>query len=135
MELCIEPWLISCKKTKFLLIFQRKKKEIEQRFHVSFDPGVPGEPVKVIFENKDITSLVRTEEIAKLTSNLAAEPIIRDFIKPCQRDFMQAPGLIADGRDMGTVIFLMQTQNLPYCFSRRKSQKTTNTVEKTGFGG
>ena len=79
--------------------------EIEQRFHVSFDPGIPGEPVKVIFENKDITSLVRTEEIAKLTSNLAAEPIIRDFIKPCQRDFMQAPGLIADGRDMGTVIF------------------------------
>ena len=82
-------------------IFNEKKEEIEQRFHVSFDPGVPGEPVKVIFEGKDITSLVRTEEIAKLTSNLAAEPIIRDFIKPCQRDFMQAPGLIADGRDMG----------------------------------
>ena len=85
--------------------FKEKKEEIEQRFHVSFDPGIPGEPVKVIFENKDITPLVRTEEIAKLTSNLAAEPIIRDFIKPCQRDFMQAPGLIADGRDMGTVIF------------------------------
>ena len=84
---------------------QKKQKEIEKRFHVSFDPGVPGEPVKVIFEDKDITSLVRTEEIAKFTSNLAAEPIIREFIKPCQRDFMQAPGLIADGRDMGTVIF------------------------------
>ena len=46
-----------------------------------------------------------TEEMAKFTSNLAAEPIIREFIKPCQRDFMIQPGLIADGRDMGTVIF------------------------------
>ena len=80
--------------------FKEQREDIEKRFHVSFDPGVPGEPVKVLFEDKDITSLVRTEEIAKLTSNLAAEPIIRDFIKPCQRDFMQAPCLIADGRDM-----------------------------------
>jgi len=36
---------------------------------------------------------------------LAADPMIRDFIKPCQRDFKRHPGLIADGRDMGTVIF------------------------------
>ena len=46
-------------------IFDEKKEEIEKKFHVSFDPGIPGEPVKVIFENKDITSLVRNEEIAK----------------------------------------------------------------------
>ena len=85
--------------------FNEKKEEIEKKFHVTFNPGIPGEPVKVIFDNEDITSFVRTEEIAKLTSNLAAEPIIRDFIKPCQRHFMKAPGLIADGRDMGTVIF------------------------------
>ena len=62
--------------------------------------------MKVIFENKDITSLVRLKRWAcKLDSNLAAEPIIRDFIKLVRVDFMQAPGLIADGRDMGTVIF------------------------------
>ena len=85
--------------------FQDKRNEIKKRFLVSFDPGVPGEPVRVLFENKDITSIVRTVEMAKLTSNLAAEPTIREFIKPCQRDFMTLPGLIADGRDMGTVIF------------------------------
>ena len=85
--------------------FFLKKDEIKSSFKVSFDPGTPGEPVRVLFENEDITSIVRTEEMAKLTSNLAAEPIIRDFIKPCQRDFMILPGLIADGRDMGTVIF------------------------------
>jgi len=85
--------------------FEENKDLLKERFKVSFDPGTPGEPVRVLFENNDITSTVRTEEMAKLTSNLAAEPIIREFIKPAQRDFMKAPGLIADGRDMGTVIF------------------------------
>ena len=85
--------------------FEENRNFLKERFIVSFDPGTPGEPVKVMFENKDITSIVRTEEMAKLTSTLAAEPVIREFIKPCQRDFMKLPGLIADGRDMGTVIF------------------------------
>jgi len=85
--------------------FEENQNLLKERFKVSFDPGIPGEPVKVIFANEDITSIVRTEEIAKLTSTLAAEPLIREFIKPCQRDFMKLPGLIADGRDMGTVIF------------------------------
>ena len=85
--------------------FEENKDQLKERFKVSFDPGTPVEPLRVFFENNDITSTVRTEEMAKLTSNLAAEPIIREFIKPAQRDFMKAPGLIADGRDMGTVIF------------------------------
>ena len=42
-------------------------------FKVS-DPGIPGEPVKVIFNKEDITSKIRTEEIAKITSTLATEP-------------------------------------------------------------
>jgi cytidylate kinase len=85
--------------------FEENRNLLKERFRVSFDLGTPGEPVKVMFENKDITSIVRTEEMAKLTSTLAVEPVIREFIKPCQRDFMKSPGLIADGRDMGTVIF------------------------------
>tara|TARA_B100001093_G_C26678243_1_gene949267 strand:- start:333 stop:995 length:663 start_codon:yes stop_codon:yes gene_type:complete len=85
--------------------FEENQNILKTRFKVSFDPGTPGEPVRVIFENQDITPIVRTEEMAKLTSDLAAEPSIREFIKPCQREFMTPPGLIADGRDMGTVIF------------------------------
>jgi len=79
--------------------------KIKKDFIVHFDAGVPGEPVKIYFQNKDITTQVRTEEVAKKTSILAANPYVRAFIKPCQRDFMIMPGLIADGRDMGTVIF------------------------------
>ena len=85
--------------------FDEKANEIKKMFKVSFDPGIPGEPVKVIFNKEDITSKIRTEEIAKITSTLATEPKIREFIKPCQREFMISPGLIADGRDMGSVVF------------------------------
>ena len=85
--------------------FDKNQKYIKENFKVKFDPGIIGEPVKVIFNDRDITKKVRTEEIARETSNLAADPRIRSFIKPCQREFMALPGLIADGRDMGTVIF------------------------------
>ena len=85
--------------------FEENKEFIKESFIVTFDPGIVGEPVKVIFNDNDITNKVRTEEIAKKTSDLATLPMIREFIKPCQRDFMTLPGLIADGRDMGTVIF------------------------------
>jgi len=85
--------------------FEKNKELIKENFRVKFDPGTIGEPVRVIFNDNDITNKVRTEEIAKKTSDLAAEPLIREFIKPCQRNFMSLPGLIADGRDMGTVIF------------------------------
>ncbi len=85
--------------------FEKNKELIKENFRVKFDPGTIGEPVRVIFNDNDITKKVRTEEIAKKTSDLATEPLIREFIKPCQRHFMSLPGLIADGRDMGTVIF------------------------------
>ena len=115
--------------------FQENKDLIKNRFNVSFDPGTPGEPVRVLFENNDITSIVRTEEIAKLTSNLAAESIIRQFIKPCQREFMMAPGLIADGRDMGTVIFsdaehkIFLTASLEERAKRRQTQLKRQGLE------
>ena len=108
--------------------FEEKKDYIKKNFMVKFDPGTAGEPVKVIFNNTDITKEVRTEEIAKKTSDLAADPIIREFIKPCQRDFMKKPGLIADGRDMGTVIFrdakykIFLTASLEERAKRRKVQ-------------
>ena len=108
--------------------FEQNKSFVKENFIVNFDPGVVGEPVKVIFKDEDITNKVRTEEIAKKTSDLATEPSIRDFIKPCQRDFMQPPGLIADGRDMGTVIFkdartkIFLTASLEERAKRRKVQ-------------
>ena len=115
--------------------FDEKANEIKKMFKVSFDPGIPGEPVKVIFNKEDITSKIRTEEIAKITSTLAIEPKIREFIKPCQREFMISPGLIADGRDMGTVIFadakykIFLTASIEERAKRRQTQLKRHGLE------
>ena len=85
--------------------FKHKKDEFLRDFEVSFQVGSLGEPVSVFLGEEDITNLVRTEEIAEKTSAFSSLKVIRDFIRPCQRAFKQPPGLIADGRDMGTVIF------------------------------
>ena len=85
--------------------FLKNKDDLIKDFEVTFQIGSVGEPVSVFLKDTDITNLVRTEEIAEKTSALSSLKVIRDFIRPCQRAFKQPPGLIADGRDMGTVIF------------------------------
>jgi len=85
--------------------FLKHKEDLLKDFEVNFQIGSLGEPVSVFLKGEDITSVVRTEEIAERTSEFSSLKEIRDFIKPCQRGFKQQPGLIADGRDMGTVIF------------------------------
>ena len=66
---------------------------------VRFDQG------RVWFEDADITSLIRTEEVAAMASKVAAIPAVREALLARQRAFAQPPGLVADGRDMGTVVF------------------------------
>ena len=61
--------------------------------------------MQVILEGEDVTSKLRTEETGALASKVAAIPTVRTALLARQQDFQQAPGLIADGRDMGTVVF------------------------------
>lgn len=59
----------------------------------------------VMLDEKDISDEIRLENISILASKISAMPIIRDLVFDFQRSFIQEPGLIADGRDMGTVVF------------------------------
>ncbi|MEY4762084.1 MAG: hypothetical protein RLZZ200_1940 [Pseudomonadota bacterium] len=54
---------------------------------------------------EDITGLIRTEEAGMGASRVAAYPVVREALLQRQRDFARVPGLVADGRDMGTVVF------------------------------
>ena len=60
---------------------------------------------KIFYKDNDITSLIRNEEIAKVASRLSALSETRESLIDIQRNFMQGSNLIADGRDMGTVVF------------------------------
>ncbi len=72
---------------------------------VSFQPTQEGEPVRVLLAGEDVTSDIRTEETGDGASRVAVIQAVRDALLQRQRDFRQAPGLVADGRDMGTVVF------------------------------
>ncbi|KPK10288.1 MAG: cytidylate kinase [Acidithiobacillales bacterium SG8_45] len=65
----------------------------------------PGAIATVILDGKEVGDLLRTEEIGELASRIAALPSIRAALLARQRQFQIAPGLVADGRDMGTTIF------------------------------
>ena len=60
---------------------------------------------KIFYEDTDITSSIRNEEIAKVASELSALSDTRKSLIDIQRNFMPSNNLIADGRDMGTVVF------------------------------
>ena len=60
---------------------------------------------RVLVDDLDLTDEIRTEDMGVLASRVAALPAVRTAILAVQRDFAQAPGLVADGRDMGTVVF------------------------------
>ena len=60
---------------------------------------------KIVLEGEEVTRLIRTEEVGGVASKIAALPRVREALLRRQRAFRQEPGLIADGRDMGTVVF------------------------------
>ena len=60
---------------------------------------------KVFIGSKDITDLIRSELIGKFASQIAKSELIREKILGLQKSFFKPPGLVADGRDMGTVVF------------------------------
>lgn len=61
--------------------------------------------LQVILEGEDVSNEIRTEDVGNTASQAAAFPRVREALLRRQRAFRVAPGLIADGRDMGTVVF------------------------------
>jgi len=59
----------------------------------------------IYLDGEDITELIRNEKIGAQASQVAAIPVVREALLARQRAFLVEPGLIADGRDMGTVVF------------------------------
>lgn len=79
--------------------------DLAEHLDVSFRAAALGEPAAVILEGHDISAAVRSEEAGGYASRVAVHPAVRRALHQRQRDFAQLPGLVADGRDMGTVVF------------------------------
>ncbi len=79
--------------------------EISNRINNEISFSFNENDVSILHKDKDITSLLRSETTAKIASELSALTKTREDLLTIQRDFYNQDGLVADGRDMGTVVF------------------------------
>lgn len=82
---------------------EQKLAEMAQKLDLVF--SVEKDELLVILEGVDVSTLIRSEQAGNAASKVAALPLVRAALLDRQRAFCQSPGLITDGRDMGTVVF------------------------------
>jgi CMP/dCMP kinase len=78
--------------------------QLAGRFNIRFGSSESGDEL-VWLDDQDVTRAIRTEEAGNDASKVAALPVVRAALLERQRRFAAPPGLVADGRDMGTVVF------------------------------
>lgn len=76
-----------------------------QSTRIRFQPSEDGHDTRVLVNGHDATDELRTETAGAAASAIASIPSVRQALVDLQLGFRKAPGLVADGRDMGTVIF------------------------------
>ena len=72
---------------------------------VQFIAAEAGQGQKIILEGEEVTDAIRNEYVGAGASQVASLPAVREALLQRQRAFREMPGLVADGRDMGTVVF------------------------------
>lgn len=72
---------------------------------VQFIASPDGQGQRIVLEGEDVTDSIRNEQIGAGASQAASLPAVRESLLQRQRAFQESPGLVADGRDMGTVVF------------------------------
>lgn len=83
--------------------------KLAENLNVEFKVAGAGSLVNVILDGENVTDEIRTEEAGNAASLVAPIVAVRNALFSRQKAFHKAPGLIADGRDMGTVVFPQAT--------------------------
>ena len=108
--------------------------EIYNKSDISFESG---KPYSVILNGKDVSMLIRSQMGSDFASKLGQIPEIRDILLEGQRAYRRQPGLVADGRDMGTTVFpdaslkIFLTASVQERANRRYKQLITKGIDAT----
>jgi 3-phosphoshikimate 1-carboxyvinyltransferase len=78
---------------------EKRLAQLATNLDLHFPPG------QILMGDQDVTETLRLEEVGALASKVSAFPLVRAALRTLQLSFHKVPGLVADGRDMGTVIF------------------------------
>nr|MBF0681707.1 (d)CMP kinase [Pseudomonas sp.] len=80
-------------------------KALAAHLDVQFGAAEDGHGMTIVLEGEVVTEAIRNEVVGAGASQVAALPAVREALLQRQKAFREAPGLVADGRDMGTVVF------------------------------
>ena len=85
--------------------FKLDNDEIKKKINEEIKFELKNMNIEIIYRSKNISDDIRTEDIAKLASKLSSKEEVRQSLYDTQRNFYSSKGLVADGRDMGTLVF------------------------------
>ena len=89
---------------------------------------------KVFVNNEDFTEKIRTEKVAILASNIAKDQRARDMLEKYQRNYLADPGLVADGRNMGTKVFFKADMKFYLTASvEKRAERRLNQLKDQGI--
>ena len=92
--------------------------------------------VNVLLGGMDVSHLIRTQEVADAASKVAVFPQVRAALLQLQQDFAKNDGLIADGRDMGTVVFPdAQVKLFLDASAEERAKRRYNQLQNKGISG
>ena len=105
--------------------------EIATNLDIKFQSTATG--TQVMLDREDVSQTIRTERVGEYASKVAAIPELRTALLARQRAFAQAPGLVADGRDMATSIF-PEAQAKIYLTASAESRAQRRVKQLQGMG-
>ncbi len=89
----------------------------------------------VILEGEDVSNIIRQESVGELASQVAVLQPVRDALLARQQAFAESPGLVADGRDMGTVVFTAAPLKIYLTASaEERARRRFEQLKQKGFG-
>ena len=104
---------------------------IATNLDIRFETGTSG--IQIFLDNEDVSEMIRTEQVGEYASKVAAIPVLRTALFERQRTFAQAPGLVADGRDMATTVF-PEAQAKIYLTASAESRAERRVKQLQGMG-
>ena len=104
---------------------------IATNLDIRFETSTSG--IQIFLDNQDVSDMIRTEQVGEYASKVAAIPVLRTALFERQRAFAQAPGLVADGRDMATTVF-PEAQAKIYLTASAESRAERRVKQLQGMG-
>ncbi|WP_332604730.1 (d)CMP kinase [Acinetobacter sp. ESBL14] len=106
---------------------------VEYATHLDIEFKTTEAATLILLEGVDVTNTIRTEQVGEYASRVATVPELRKALFERQRAFIQAPGLVADGRDMATSIF-PEAQAKIYLTASAESRAERRVKQLQGMG-